>query len=152
MNKLPIILLILSPLTIAAEDPDFNVEKFVSDYLTARTATQQPDATVADVEHYLSFLTEDVGYQHLPYNDDDSRHPEGKNDMRAGMTYYLGKNKSYSAELVNDTFGHNVDSIQYQGIHEYRREGEPLIVKHYTAMDVLELENGKVSVIREYRK
>ena len=66
------------------------------------------------------------------------------------MTYYLGKNKSYSAELVNYTFGHNVVSIQYRGIHEYQREGEPVTVKQYTAMAVLELENGKISVIREY--
>ena len=152
MNKLPIILLILSSLAFASDSSDFNAEKFVTDYLTARTATQQPDATAADIEHYLSFLTDDVGYQHLPYNDDDSRYPEGKKDMREGMTYYLGKNKSFSAELVNYTFGHNVVSIQYKGLHEYQREGEPLTSKHYTAMDVLELENGKVSVIREYRE
>ena len=139
-------------LPLAADDLEFDAEQFVVDYLSARTATQQPNATSVDIEHYLSFLAEDVGYQHLPYNDDDSRNPDGKSDMREGMTYYLGKNKSFSAELVNFTNGFNVVAIQYKGVHEYQREGEALTVEDYSALDVLELENGKVTVIREYLK
>ena len=95
----------------------------------ARTATQQPDATSEDLEHYLSFLVEDVGYQHLPYNDDDSRHPKGKSDMRKGMTFYLGKNKSFTAELVNFTHGSNVVATQYKGVHMYQREGGSPLLK-----------------------
>jgi hypothetical protein len=51
---------------------------------TAAFGRKHPDATSEDIEHYLYFLVEDVGYQHLPYNDDDSRYPEGKSDMREG--------------------------------------------------------------------
>lgn len=137
-------------LPAAADSSDFDAEEFVSAYLAARTATQQPDAAAEDLEHYLSFLVENVGYQHLPYNSDDSRDPEGKNNMREGMTFYLGKNKSFTAALVNFTHGFNVVAIQYEGVHEYQREGEPLTAENYSAMDVLELENGKVTVIREY--
>ena len=137
-------------LPLAADDLEFDAEKFAADYLAARTATQQPDATSEDIEHYLSFLVEDVGYQHIPYNNDDSRHPDGKNDMREGMTFYLGKNKKFTAELGNCTHGFNVVTIQYKGVHEYQRDGEPLTVENYSALDVLELENGKVTVIREY--
>lgn len=108
------------------------------------------DATSEDLEHYLSFLVEDVGYQHLPYNDDDSRQPKGKSDMREGMTFYLGKNKRFTAELMNFTYGFNVVTIQYKGVHMYQREGEPVTVESYLALDVLELDNGKVTVIREY--
>ncbi len=135
---------------VVAEDMEFDAEQFVVDYLAARTATQQPTATIKDIEHYLSFLVEDVGYQHLPYNSDDSRYPDGKSGMREGMTFYLGKNKKFTAELVNFTQGFDVVAIQYKGVHEYQREGEPLTVDTYSALDVLELENGKVTVIREY--
>jgi hypothetical protein len=137
-------------LPVVAGDSDFDVEKFVTEYLAARTATQQPDATSEDLENYLAFLVEDVGYQHLPYNDDDSRYPTGKSDMREGMTFYLGKNRGFTAELVNFTSGFNVVSIEYKGVHKYQREGEPLTVEDYSALDVLELDNGKVTVIREY--
>ncbi|MCH9693485.1 MAG: nuclear transport factor 2 family protein [Gammaproteobacteria bacterium] len=145
---LAVAIVLFFSLPVVADETD--TKRFVDAYLAARTATQQPDATVEDLEHYLSFLAEDVGYQHLPYNDDDSRHPDGKKGMREGMTYYLGKSKSFSAELVNYTYGFNVVAIQYEGVHEYQREGEPLTVNRYKAMDVLEIEDGKVSVIREY--
>ena len=49
--------------------------------------------------------------------------------------------------------GHNAFSIQYKGTHVYRRGGEgPILTKHFNAMDVLEVEGGKISIIREYRK
>ena len=151
MKKLLVaVVLSLLSLSAVADDSGFDVEKFVTEYLDARTATQQPDATGEDLEHYLAFLVEDVGYQHLPYNDDDSRHPMGKSDMRDGMTFYLGKNEGFTAELVNFTYGFNVVAIQYKGVHKYQREGEPQTVDKYSAMDVLELDNGKVTVIREY--
>jgi len=151
MKKLLLIVVLSSiSLPVVADDSGFDVENFVTEYLAARTATQQPDATSEDLEHYLSFLVEDVGYQHLPYNHDDSRYPTGKSDMREGMTFYLGKNKSFTAELVNFTSGFNVVAIQYKGVHKYQREGDPLTVEDYSALDVLELDNGKVTVIREY--
>ena len=151
MNKLlAVAIVLIFSLPLSADDSEFDAEQFVADYLTARTATQQPDATSKDIEHYLSFLVEDVGYQHIPYNIDDSRYPDGKSDMREGMTFYLGKNKKFTAELVNSVHGFNVVAIQYKGVHEYQRELEPLTVENYSALDVLELENGKVAVIREY--
>ena len=153
MRKLLVIAFVLTAIPSAnGDDSNFDSQEFVGQYLAARTATQQPDATREDVEHYLSFLVEDVGYQHLPYNDDDSRYSEGKSDMREGMTFYLGKNKKFTAELVNFTYGFNVVAIQYEGVHEYQPEGGPLTVENYSAMDVLELEDGKVTVIREYLK
>lgn len=130
----------------------FDADAFAHKYLEARTATQQPNATAEHLEQYLSLLTEDVGYQHLPYNSTDTREPDGKQHMRAGMTHYLGKNTSFTAELQSVTHDFNVVVIKYSGVHQYQRPGEAVTTKHYTALDVLELENGKVSVVREYRK
>jgi hypothetical protein len=63
------------------------------------------------------------GHQHLPYDSDDTRSPEGKNNMREGMSHYLGAHTEYTGELISDS---------------------------YRTLEVLEIENGKVSVIRKY--
>ncbi len=49
--------------------------------------------------------------------------------MRKGMTFYLGKNKSFTAELVNFTHGSNVVATQYKGVHMYQREGGSPLLK-----------------------
>lgn len=135
---------------VAADD--FNYEAFVKAYYKAEVATQQPDATKEDLEHYLSFLTEDVGNQHLPNAPDDSRQPDGKAMMRKGMSYYLGAHTAYKAELINYQFGHNVVAIKHKFSAKGKRADGSEFSYAKTALDVLELENGKVSVIRRYSK
>ena len=53
-----------------------------NDYANAWFKTQMSTATKADLEHYLSFLTEDVAYQHLPYDKTDGREKDGKDALR----------------------------------------------------------------------
>jgi hypothetical protein len=131
---------------------DFDYDAFVKAYYHAEVMTQQPDATTEDLEHYLSFLTEDVGNQHFPNAPDDSRQPDGKAMMRKGMTYYLGVHTEYNAELIDYQYGYNAVSIK----HKYAAKGKRADGSEFSyskiALDVLELENGKVSVIRRYSK
>ena len=135
---------------IHAEEP--NLEQLAQTYFQARLATQQPGASETDLEAYLALLSENVGYEHKPYSLLGETNG-GKQRMREGMTRYLGKNEAYDAELVSIATGHNAFSIQYKGTHVYRRGGEgPILTKHFNAMDVLEVEGGKISIIREYRK
>ena len=135
----------------AANAEEFNSEQFAKDYFNAWTATQSPVATKDNIEHYLSFLTEDVGHQHLPYDPDDSRSADGKENMREGMSYYLGAHTEYSGKLISNTFGFDVVVIKYEtsskGIHPQTGE---VITQNYLTVEVLEIENGKVSVIRKY--
>lgn len=70
------------------DDIQFDYEGFTRDYFSAWKATQAPNATKADLEHYLTFLTDDIGYQHLPYSNNDVRAADGKAQMRKGMSYY----------------------------------------------------------------
>lgn len=130
---------------------EFNTKKFANDYFYAWTATQSPNALGEDIEYYLSFLTEDVGHQHLPYDPDDARNSDGKNNMRKGMNHYLGAHTEYVGTLINLTLGYDVVVIQYdtlaKGIHPQTKE---LITQKYRTLEVLEIENGKVSVIRKY--
>jgi ketosteroid isomerase-like protein len=145
---IPICLLLISSTINAGE---FDADQFAKDYFNAWAATQSPAATSGDIEHYLSFLTEDVGHQHLPYDPDDTRSPDGKENMREGMSYYLGAHTEYSGELISHTVGHDVVVIKYKtsskGTHPQTKE---VIAQSYLTMEVLEIENGKVSVIRKY--
>jgi hypothetical protein len=68
--------------TLQAGAEDFDPENFALNYLEAWAATQSPNATKDDIEHYLSFLAEDVGHEHIPHDTDDTRYPDGKESMR----------------------------------------------------------------------
>ncbi len=128
-----------------------NLEHLAQKYFQAKLATQQPNASEADLEAYLDLLSEHVGYEHKPYRP-LGEVEGGKQRMRKGMTYYLGKNERYDAELVSIAIGHNAFAIQYKGTHVFRRGGDgPILTEHFNTMDVLEVEGGKVSIIREYR-
>ncbi len=152
MRKLIFIALTVIMLSVQqARSEGFNAEEFARDYFAAWTATQRPSATKEDLEHYLSFLVEDVGHQHLPYDSDDSRHPDGKKSIRGGMTYYLGKHIEYEAKLVSISYGLNAVAIQFHVSAKAKRgPGQPIESMNYNTMEVLEIENGKVSLIRKY--
>lgn len=129
---------------------DFDYDAFVKAYYHAEVMTQQPNATKEDLEHYLSFLTEDVGNQHFPNAPDDSREPNGKAMMRKGMSYYLGVHSEYQAELIDYQYGFNAVSIKHKFSAKGKRADGSEFSYSKIALDVLELENGKVSVIRRY--
>lgn len=144
-------LVLISSAINAAGAEAFNPEKFAKDYFNAWAATQSPTATKESIEHYLSLLTEDVGHQHLPYDPDATRGTDGKESMREGMNYYLGSHAEYEGSLIGYTVGHDVVVIKYEtsskGIHPQTKQ---VIAEHYLTVEVLELEKGKVSVIRKY--
>lgn len=135
------------------EAGEINLEDFAKSYFKAWQASQSPNAAKKDLEHYLSFLADDVGHQHLPYDPDDSRSPVGKEQFRKGMTYYLGTHTSYSAKLDNVVTGHNVIVITYStsSSGKHPQTGQ-VMNQSYDTMEVLEIENEKVSVIRKYSK
>ncbi|NMH60146.1 nuclear transport factor 2 family protein [Alteromonas ponticola] len=124
---------------------------FAQQYFTAWQATQAPDADESDIDAYLNLLTDDVGYQHLPYVTSGLRTADGKAELQKGLLYYLGSTSSYTANLEKVMVGHNVIVIQYHttvtGIHPDSQQATALT---YRTVDVLELDEGKVSVIRHY--
>ena len=130
---------------------DLGIEDFANDYFNAWTASQAPSATKQDIENYLSLLADDIGHQHLPYDPDDTRTKDGKSSMRIGMNHYLGVHTKYQGTLVDVMLGHDVIVLQYDteatGIHPQSKE---LITLNFRTTEVLEIENGKVSVIRKY--
>lgn len=152
ISKVNVSLLLLF-IASGAQAKSFDYAAFSQEYFAAWQQVQSPKATKQDLEHYLSLLTDDVGYQHLPYAANDTREADGKKMLRKGMSYYLGIHTEYQVKLTNSAFGHNVIMIEYhtqaKGIHP--DNGQEIIINN-TAFEVLEIENGKISVIRHYSK
>lgn len=150
MNKLIISLIGLVFFNANASADEFDYDAFVKAYYRAQVMTQQPNATKEDLEHYLSFLTDDIGNQHFPNAPDDSREPDGKEMMRKGMSRYLGVHTEYQAEIIDYQYGYNAVSIKHKFSGKGKRSDGSDFSYNKVALDVLELENGKVSVIRRY--
>ncbi|HAW91943.1 MULTISPECIES: nuclear transport factor 2 family protein [unclassified Arsukibacterium] len=152
MRSLVLIFIILFARQVAADELD--LKKFAQIYFDTMVATQAPGATKSDLENYFALLTDDVGHSHLPWVTDDSRSPDGKEAMRKGMSFYLGAHTEYSAELLDVfTFNNSAIAIRYsnsaKGIHP---ESKQPIAYNQVMMEVLEIENGKVAVIRKYHE
>mgnify|MGYP005989705529 CR=1 FL=1 len=122
-------------------------------YFKIWTATQAVNAAKNDIENYLNLLMDDVGHQHYPYDKDDSRAIGNKESMRKGMLYYLGVHTEYNASLKSLVVGDNVIIIKFRssskGIHPQTKKE---ISSTKNTVEVLEVENGKISMIRKYRE
>lgn len=149
-----LILLLSLTFAFSATASEVDLEKFAQTYFKTMIATQAPNATKVDLENYFSLLTDDIGHTHLPWETDDSRLPGGKDAMRKGMLFYLGAHTEYSAELLDVfVFNHSAVAIRYKnsakGIHP---ESKQALAYTQTMMEVLEMENGKVAIIRKYHE
>lgn len=147
-----LIVVFLSTSAIAAND-EFDANHFAKQYFDAWKATQSPQAKKSDIQNYLNFLKDDIGHQHLPYDPDATRQLDGKQKMLEGMIYYLGAHTEYEANLNSILVGYEVVIIKYstQLSGKHPQTGE-LITLSFDTVEVLELENGKVAVIRKYSK
>lgn len=146
-----LVLFVTATTTATANSDEFDGEKFARDYFDAWKATQSPQAKESDIQDYLSLLKNDVGHQHLPYDPDATREPEGKHRMLQGMLYYLGTHTQYTATLKSVVSGYKVVVINYhtQSSGTHPQSGEVMQLS-YDTVEVLEIEDGKVAVIRKY--
>jgi hypothetical protein len=140
--------------SLSASASEIDLEKFAQTYFKTMVATQTPKATKIDLDNYFSLLADDVGHSHLPWASDDSRLSDGKETMRKGMLFYLGAHTEYSAELLDVfIFNNSAVAIRYinsaKGIHPQNHQP---IEYTQTMMEVLEIEDGKVAVIRKYHE
>ncbi|WP_100643630.1 nuclear transport factor 2 family protein [Alteromonas facilis] len=146
--------LLIASFSASANDDVVDLHTLAQSYFDKMVATQAPNASKEDLEQFLSLMTDDVGSTHLPYVTDDARLPSGKNDMREGMMFYLGAHTEYTAEVLNIfTFNQTAIAIRYKnhakGIHPQSKQP---IEYTRTLLDVLEVENGKIAVIRKYHE
>jgi ketosteroid isomerase-like protein len=143
--------ILLFAANVSAEE--FNYDGFAKEYFAAWNKTQMPEATPQDLEDYLSLLTDDVAMQHLPYAPVDTRETGGKDNLRKGMSQWLGSVSAYEAKLVSSMIDHNVIILQYTAEIDIKNT-ETGKTRHITRprIDVLEIDDGKVAIIRKYGK
>lgn len=157
MNKnfcltLTLFVFIFSIKSALADEMDLN--QFAHKYFDLMVATQAPGATEKELEQYLSLLTDDVGHSHLPWVTDDSRLPDGKEQMREGMAFYLGAHTFFEAELLNVfVFNDSAIAIRYKkhakGVHPQSKQN---IEFTDVFMELLELDGNRIGVIRKYHE
>ena len=94
MKHKPLIFItpMLLSMLVKANSTNLDYVNLANSYSQAWFKTQLPTATEADLDYYLSFLTDDVAYQHLPYDKTDEREKGGKGVLRKGMAQWLGSN------------------------------------------------------------
>lgn len=150
MKKLALVLIVFF-FSISNSVNASELEILAKSYYSAWVATQRPTATEVDLNNYLSLLTDDIGHQHLPYDPQSTRESENKKKMLEGMSFYLGSHTTYEAILKAVVTGHNLVVVKYstksEGVHPQTKE---IIKQEYDTVEVLEIENGKIAVIRKY--
>jgi len=136
----------------AQESLDLNA--FAQQYYKTMTATQAPNAGAKELEAYLALLTDDIGNQHIPYQPDDSRTPDGKEQMRKGMSFYLGAHTLFESTLLNTfVFNDTGFAIRYKShVKGIQPQSKQPIEYTSTMMEVIEVENGKAAMIRKYHE
>lgn len=136
---------------VKADTTNLAYLNLANEYAQAWFKTQMSTATKADLEHYLSFLTEDVAYQHLPYDKTDEREAGGKDVLRKGMAQWLASNVDYKATINSINFSNNLIIINYNSsttIIDAKTKEKRVMNRH--VIDTLEIDNNKISVIRKY--
>ncbi|MFT6992440.1 MAG: hypothetical protein ACJASL_004440 [Paraglaciecola sp.] len=74
--------------------------------------------------------------------------------MRKGMLFYLGAHTEYSAELLDVfIFNHSAVAIRYKNSAKgiLPQNNQPIVYTQIM-MEVLEMEEGQVAVIRKYHE
>jgi len=146
------VVLMCVSLSITAANKE--LETLAQQYFSTMVATQAPNATHKELEAFLALLSDDVGSQHIPFQPDDTRAPDGKENMRKGMTFYLATHTKYEAKLLNTfIFNNSGFAVRYshhaKGIHPQNQQP---IEYSQTIMDVIEVEDGKIVMIRKYHQ
>ena len=137
---------------VSASEVDFGYGALANKYFKLWVKTQSQNATKQDLEGYLSLLSDNVVWQHIPYQPSDERKPNGKQILRKGMTRWLAVNTEYSAKLIDVMFGGNVIVIKYQAKMKLNDDNGKVLSIERNHIHLLELENGKVAIIRVYGK
>jgi len=115
-------------------------------YLQARVATMQLDATAKDVESALAFCTDNFVYEHPAAK----ARIAGKDQVRVGMTGYLGLTKSTTYRLRLLSSNHNVVIAKVEMKLIAKQDDGSWKPSARTNLTVFEIENGKIKRILDY--
>ena len=129
--------------TTAAQDPGIAL---VRNYLEARVQAMQASATEADVDKALAFCADDVVYEHPAVK----AKIEGKENLKRGMTGYLGETKDASFKTGRMLANKNVVVAEVEMKFLAKQEDGSWKSGGRKNITVFELENGKIKRILDH--
>jgi ketosteroid isomerase-like protein len=146
MKRQAVLLLFLALFQIEASCQKNLEASLIHKYLQARVATMQLDATPKDIETVLAFCTDDFVYEHPAAK----ARIAGKDQVRAGMTGYLGLTKSTTYRLRMLSSNHNVVIAKVEMRFIAKLNDGSWKPSARTNLTVFEIENGKIKRILDY--
>lgn len=140
-------MMVLLPLILlAAHGQDRGAEELVRQYLQARSQTMQEGAGSSDIERALAFCAEGFVYEHPSAG----ARIQGKENVRAGMSGYLGetKNATYTVRILASNPFVVVARVDQRFL--VKQEGGSWVSGKRSNITVFEIDGGKIARILDY--
>ncbi|WP_372873114.1 nuclear transport factor 2 family protein [Shewanella sp.] len=118
-------------------------------FIEAKNQRQQPNSNEQDIDHFLSFLADDVKDEHIKFNVTVT----SKEELRSGLVSKL-KDKIYfsNIDILEIMVGRNVALVKFKE-HAKGQPGHMDKPIEYTAVHIFSLEfndHGKIKHIRRH--
>ena len=146
-----LISLFFSSLTAFADETlsESELKQKTEAFIQAKNARQQPNTTVEDIDHFISFLADEFIDEHLKFNVTIT----SKEELRQGMIAKM-KDKVIFSEIKIDQmmFGRNVVFVKYTEHAKVKPSHMDKVIE-YTSTNIMSLEfddNGLIKHIRRH--
>ena len=145
-----LISLFFSSLTAFADETlsESELKQKTEAFIQAKNARQQPNTTVEDIDHFISFLADDFIDEHLKFNVTMT----SKEELRQGMIAKM-KDKVIFSEIKIDQmmFGRNVVFVKYTEHAKVKPSHMDKVIE-YTSTNIMSLEFGDNGLIKHIRR
>lgn len=117
-------------------------------FIQAKNARQQPNTTIEDIDHFISFLADEFIDEHLKFNVTIT----SKEELRKGMIAKM-KDKVIFSEIKIDQmmFGRNVVFVKYTEHAKVKPSHMDKVIE-YTSTNIMSLEFGDNGLIKHIRR
>ena len=145
-----LISLFFSSLTAFADETlsESELKQKTEAFIQAKNARQQPNTTVEDIDHFISFLADEFIDEHLKFNVTIT----SKEELRQGMIAKM-KDKVIFSEIKIDQmmFGRNVVFVKYTEHAKVKPSHMDKVIE-YTSTNIMSLEFGDNGLIKHIRR
>ena len=130
----------------AVAAPESQLERIAAQALAARQKMMQVDAAPADVDAFLAFFTDDLVYEDPVVK----MKIEGKDNIRKGMTGFLGATRNARIVVTGRLSAANVVVLGQTVSFDSRDEGRPWKPQSRHQLTVFEFDGTKIRRIADY--
>ncbi|MBB1295558.1 MULTISPECIES: nuclear transport factor 2 family protein [unclassified Pseudoalteromonas] len=146
-----LITLIIFSLSALADEtlPESVLKQKAEAFIQAKNARQQPNTTVEDIDHFISFLADEFIDEHLKFNVTIT----SKEELRQGMIAKMKDKVTFSEIKIDQMMiGSNVVFVKYTEHAKVKPSHMDKVIE-YTSTNIMSLEfddNGLIKHIRRH--